>query len=181
MENCTVTRLAMIFKLHLIFLKIMWLFGLERVVPPLIITFELALIVSLSNDFGDVKENGKKAIGLDWQNNNFARTFLCRRSTTTTWKCLISRFVENVNTRQQLYFSFPELRYSLLEFNSRKDCPHLTNWTRWKKRDKVWGSATSIFKWRFRSRRRRWCLSSLLDSLATAALIDRLETRSRSI
>ena len=25
-------------------------------------------------------------------------TFLCRRCTTTTWKCLISRFVEDVNT-----------------------------------------------------------------------------------
>ena len=29
--------------------------------------------VSLSNDDGDGNENGKKAIGLDWQNNNFAR------------------------------------------------------------------------------------------------------------
>ena len=28
---------------------------------------------SLSNDDGDGIENGKKAIGLDWQNNNFAR------------------------------------------------------------------------------------------------------------
>jgi len=28
---------------------------------------------SLSNDDGDVNEKGKKAIGLDWQNNNFAR------------------------------------------------------------------------------------------------------------
>ena len=27
---------------------------------------------SLSNDDGDVNENGKKAIDLDWQNNNFA-------------------------------------------------------------------------------------------------------------
>ena len=27
---------------------------------------------SLSNDHGDVNENGKKAIGLDCQNNNFA-------------------------------------------------------------------------------------------------------------
>ena len=27
----------------------------------------------LSNDSGDVNENGKKAIGLDWQNNNFLR------------------------------------------------------------------------------------------------------------
>ena len=39
-------------------------------------------------------------------------------------KCLITRFVENVNTRQQLYFSFPELRYGLLEFNSKK-IPHI--------------------------------------------------------
>ena len=27
----------------------------------------------LRNDDGDGNENGKKAIGLDWQNNNFAR------------------------------------------------------------------------------------------------------------
>ena len=30
-------------------------------------------IGSLSNDVGDGNENGKKAIGLDWQNNHFAR------------------------------------------------------------------------------------------------------------
>ena len=30
-------------------------------------------IGSLSNDDGDVNENGKKAISLDWQNNNCAR------------------------------------------------------------------------------------------------------------
>ena len=30
-------------------------------------------IGSLSNDDGDVNENGKKLIGFDWQNNNFAR------------------------------------------------------------------------------------------------------------
>ena len=41
---------------------------------------------------------------------------------------------------------------------------------RWNKRDKVWGSANSLFKWRFRrrsrrrSRRRRCCLSSLFTS-----------------
>ena len=39
------------------------------------------------------------------------RTFLCRRCTTTTWKCLISRrLVEDVNTRQRFSFSLPELR-----------------------------------------------------------------------
>ena len=34
----------------------------------------------LSNDDGDVNEDGKKAIGLDWQNNTFARVsrfFVC--------------------------------------------------------------------------------------------------------
>ena len=35
--------------------------------------------------------------------------FLSRRCTTTTWKSLISRFVEDGNTRQQLSSSFPEL------------------------------------------------------------------------
>ena len=33
----------------------------------------VATLGSLSNDDGDGNENGKKAIGLDWQNNNFAR------------------------------------------------------------------------------------------------------------
>ena len=28
----------------------------------------------ISNEDGDGNENGKKAIGLGWQNNNFART-----------------------------------------------------------------------------------------------------------
>ena len=113
----------------------------------------------------------KKARDLDLQNNNFARaspffcTFLCRRCTTTTWKCLISRFVEDVNSRR-LFFCFPELWYSLLEFNSRKICQHFMNWMscNWNKRDKVWSSANSLFKWRFRNRRRYCCLSSLLAS-----------------
>ena len=42
---------------------------------PLIILvmMEVMLIIgSLSNDDGDFKENGNNAIGLDWQDNNFA-------------------------------------------------------------------------------------------------------------
>ena len=85
--------------------------------------FREEMVKNLSNDDGDGNENGKKAIGLDWQNDNFARsslfcTFLCRLCTTTTWKCLNSRFVEGGNTRQPLSFSFPELWYSATEFNS---------------------------------------------------------------
>ena len=53
--------------------------------------------------------------------------FLWRHCTTTTLKYLISRVMEDLNTRQRLSFSFPELRYSLLEFNSRNNCQHLTN------------------------------------------------------
>ena len=90
-------------------------------------------------------------------------TFLCRQCTTTTWNCLISRFSEAENTRQRLSISFPELRYSLFEFNSRENCQHLMKGTRWNKRDKVLCSATSLIKrGRFRSRRRRCWLNSLL-------------------
>ena len=34
---------------------------------------EFATLGSLNNDDGDGNENDKKTIGLDWQNNNFAR------------------------------------------------------------------------------------------------------------
>ena len=66
-------------------------------------------------------KTAKKAIGLEWQNNNFARaahffcTFLCRCCTTTTSNFVDSRFMENVNARKQFSFSFSELRYSHLE------------------------------------------------------------------
>ena len=107
-------------------------------------------------------------------------TFLCRRCTTKTWKCLISRFVDDVNSRR-LFFCFPELWYSLLEFNSRKICQHLMNWTRWNMRDKVWSSANPLFKWRFRNRRRRCYLSSLLASFFFAFLLTLPSSRSKQL
>ena len=61
-------------------------------------------------------------------------TFPCPHCMTKALKSLISRFVEDMNTRQQLSFSFPELRYSSLEFNSRKIHQPLTNLTTWKKK-----------------------------------------------
>ena len=74
-----------------------------------------ALLGRLSNDDGGVNENGKTAIGFGKKQpctcSTLFCTFLCRHCTTTTWrwKCLISRFVEEVNTREQLSFFFPEL------------------------------------------------------------------------
>ena len=99
------------------------------------------------------RQKKKKAIGLDWQNNGFAHA---------------SRFVEDGNIRQRVSFSFPELWYSLLEFSSRKSCLRLRSWTRWTKRETVWSRATLLFSWRFRSRRRRCCLSALLLCYALA-------------
>ena len=91
------------------------------------------ILGSWSNDDGHVKENGKRG-------NRFKVakqqpytcitpfcTFLCRHSATTMWKCLISRFVEDMNARQRSSFSFCELRYSPLELNSWKNRQHMTN------------------------------------------------------
>ena len=93
-----------------------------------------------------------------------------RHCTTTTWTCPISRFVEDVNTRQRLSSSLPELRYSLLEFISRKQLTTFDELDETRsKRDKVWGSVTSLFKWRFRSRGCRCSLSSLTIKKETAS------------
>ena len=99
-------------------------------------TATLQTLGSFSNDDGDFNGNGKK------ENNRLRLakqqlypcitlfcTFLCRYCTTASWNSLISCFVEDVNRSQRLSFSFPELRYSLLEFNSRKISQHLTNST----------------------------------------------------
>ena len=56
----------------------------------------------------------KNCNSLTRQNNNFARvssitlfcTFLCCHCTTTTWKCLISRFVKNVSKQWQNFLLF---------------------------------------------------------------------------
>ena len=63
-------------------------------------------------------------------------------------------------------FLFLFLYFDTVFWNStpEKNCQNLTNLTRWNKRDKVWSSATSLFKWRFRNRGRRCCLSSLFNA-----------------
>ena len=106
----------------------------------------------LSNDDGEDNRNGIKqqlctCITLFW-------TFLCRHCTTKKWKRLILSFVEDVNTRR-LSFPFPEIRYSLLEFNSTKKA-------------NIWKARWSLkqrdypFKWCFRSRRRCRTVTSLI-------------------
>ena len=119
------------------------------------------------NEDGDIKENRKKSntFRLAKQQLRTCITlfciFLCCQCTTTGWKCIITRFGEDVNTRRRLSFSFPELWYSLLELICRKKCQHLTNWTTWNNRDKFWSRATSLFKWGLRNCRLRCCLRSI--------------------
>ena len=78
--------------------------------------------------------------------NTLCCNFPWRLCTTTTWKCLFSRLVEDVNSRL-LSVSFPEVRDSPLEFNSRKICQHLPKWTRWNRYHKFGRRANSLFKW----------------------------------
>ena len=53
-------------------------------------------------------------------------TFLCRFCTTTTWNCLISRFMDYVNKQRQNFISLSVLGNGPLEFNSRRIRLHLT-------------------------------------------------------
>ena len=87
---------------------------------------------SLSNDDGDGNEKVKKATGSDWQNNNSARAsrllyIILPSLHDYDVELPISRFMEDVNTRQRFSFSFCELRYTPLKFNSRKNRQLLTN------------------------------------------------------
>jgi len=58
----------------------------------------------------------------------FFCTFLYRAARLQrAWNFLISRFIEDLNVRRLFSFSFCELRFSSLEFNSWKSGQHLTN------------------------------------------------------
>ena len=94
----------------------------------------------ISDDDGEVNENGKK-----WQNNNFAHASLfwyiswpslCRPNFTF---CGGSEH----KTTTSFFFSWTSIQS--LEFNSRKSCQHLTNWTRWSKRKKRFAAARFHF------------------------------------
>ena len=71
-----------------------------------------------SND-ADGIENVQKTIGFYKKNNHFARAshffvhFFARFCTTTTWKCLIWRFMEYVNKQRRNFISLSELGYGL--------------------------------------------------------------------
>ena len=115
-----------------------------------------------------------------WQNNNvlgtcitLVCTFLCRHCTTTTLKCLISCFVKDVKTRERLPF-FPWTLIQSFRIQLQEKFSSKRIWTRWNKRDKVWSSATSLFRGRFRIPCRRFCLSSPIVSVLRSRPLDEL-------
>ena len=99
------------------------------------VSFRKDLLGTHRSAIGELKQRRRRRQGERQKSNRFilAKQQLCtcitlfctfhsRRCTTTTWKCLISRSVEDGNIRQQLSFSFPELWYNPLEFNSKTIC-----------------------------------------------------------
>ena len=110
-------------------------------------------IGSWSNDVGDGNENGKKPSRFRLANNNFARAsrfFVHFFAFTARLRCEIANFesakllVLCRTWPKTNDFIFLQPWYSLLEFNSRIVCQHLTNWTRRNKRDTVWSSANPL-------------------------------------
>ena len=93
----------------------------------------LILARTLSSDDGDGNEVGKKPTGLSWQNNNFARAsrFFLYISFPSIHDYDVKlpdfTFYGGGGHKTKTFFSFTELRYSALEFHSRKTPQHLTN------------------------------------------------------
>ena len=86
-------------------------------------------------------------------------TFLCRRCTTTTWKCLISRFMEDVNVLSWIWF----LGIELLESSSTFDKVSELELSRWRLNEREF-----TFYWCFRCRCRPRILRSLIISTTAA-------------
>ena len=144
----------------------------------------ILILGSLSNDDGDVNKNGKKAVGLDWQNNVFITlfcTFPYRHCTTTMWKCLYFTFCRGREHQTTTFFFFSWTSIHYFRTQLQKKCQHLTNWTRWNKHDKVWSRATSLFQCHFRGRRRRCCLSSHLLTKKNVVIIYSATTKDRAL
>ena len=76
------------------------------------------------------RRENEKSNSLTWQNNTFSRasrfcTSLCGHCTTTMWKCLISRFVKDVNKQWQTFLSLYERGYGWQKFSFRSVHLHL--------------------------------------------------------
>ena len=96
---------------------------------------------SFSKDFGDGNEGRlQKALAKQQVCTCITLfcTFLCRPFTSRALKCLISRFMEDVNKRRRIFLSRPKLGWGPQEIHSREIRLPMTFSANWNKRDKVW-------------------------------------------
>ena len=101
---------------------------------------------------GDDKENVKKQLVEHSQAKQqlctcitLSCTFLCRHCTTMTGKCLILRFMEDVNKRRVNFLSLSDLEYRSKEFGSNRVRLHLIKLVSWSNCDRDWKNANSLF------------------------------------
>ena len=115
---------------------------------------------SLSNDDGDGNENGKKAIGSDWQNNHTSLPSLHDYNVKVP-NLTFCRGREH-KTTTFFFFSWTFIQSYRIQLQKKLPAFDELNELEW---------ANSLFKWRFRSRRRHCCLSSLLKRLCHGCLV----------
>ena len=110
--------------------------------------------------WGQRKRPKKKC--LDWQNNSSAGASLHEHEVKMPNSTFCGGREQSLQHRTFFFFSWTLIQSSRIELHSQK-LPAFDelNEARWNKGDKVWSSATWLFKWRFRSRRRRCSLSFL--------------------
>ena len=113
----------------------------------LIMDFSLRLSSSPLTNMWDLKQRRRQTQWERKKRNRFRSTkqqlctcitlfctFFCRHCTTTTWKCVFSRFVEDVNTRKDCLSPFLNFDSFFQNSAPEKNCQHLrTNWKRWNK------------------------------------------------
>ena len=80
-------------------------------------------------------------------------TILCRHCMTTTWKCLISRYTQEVHKRRRISSLFLNLDIILRNSTLRVRL-QLTKLVAWSNRSEDWKNANSLFQRRFVFRRR---------------------------
>ena len=106
--------------------NVWWWWEQVRALPPPH-TNDCGTIGSLRNDDDDGNENGKKSNRFRQAKQQLCTcitlfcTFLCRRCTTTTWNCLISRFVEDGEQKTTTFFFFSWTLMQSFRFQLQKN------------------------------------------------------------
>ena len=112
----------------------------------------------------------------------FFCTFLCRHCTTAAWKCLISRFMKDVNKRRRIFLSLSKLDCSPWKKSTPGKFTYFCHFKRiGMNASKFERNVNSFEKGRFRCRRRCRCWSSLLTKWTSQQWHSPLKTKVRPI